>query len=269
MATLNGAPADTVAPGHADTSMTKEGFTVTTRKLPILKAGPIDDMTKALGITPPEMIFGDNLARIEHAASGWFIEFNAFDALDCVDKTGEHMFKVSYSNEWQQNRRKQFEDIKEVVKPFDWSYSTDYKGTTPDTPKLEPTTTPIPLALLRRPDPIQFFDELVLYEDELADNGIAMLSCKIRVMPARLLLLVRFFMRLDDVVFRIRDTRVFVEFSTGHVIREYTAREEKYEAVRAKLAGRKEDVLAIMRDPNRLAEHIPVVEQTLDGVKLK
>lgn len=269
MATLNGAPADTVAPGHSDTSITKEGFKITTRKLPILKAGPIEEMTKALGITPPEMIFGDNLTRIEHEASGWFIEFNAFDALDRVDKTGQNMFKVSYSKEWQQNRQKQFEDIKEVVKPFDWSYSTDYKGTTPEVPKLEPTQTPIPLALLRRPDPIHFFDEVVLYEDELADNGIAMLSCKIRVMPARLLLLVRFFMRLDDVVFRIRDTRVFVEFGTGEVIREYTAREEKYEEVRRKLAGRKDDVLAIMRDPNRLAEHIPVVEQALDGVKLK
>ncbi|KAJ4330269.1 hypothetical protein N0V87_010154 [Didymella glomerata] len=265
---MNGAPADTVAPGHADTSIATAGFTVTTRKLPILKAGPIDDMTKALGITPPEMIFGDNLARIEHPASGWSIEFNAFDALDRVDKTGAHMFQVAYSAAWQQNRQKQFEDIKEVVKPFDWSYSTDYKGTVAG-PALAPTSSPIPLALLRRPDPIQFFDEVVLYEDELADNGIAMLSCKVRVMPARLLLLVRFFMRLDDVVFRIRDTRVFVEFATGEVIREYTAREEKYEDVRRKLAGRKEDVLAVMRDPNRLAEHIPVVEQTLDGVKLK
>ncbi|KAH6873374.1 TIP41-like family-domain-containing protein [Alternaria rosae] len=269
MASLNGAPADTVAPGHADTSITEEGFKITTRKLPILKAGPIEDMTKKLGIAPPEMIFGDNMVRIEHAQSGWYIEFNAFDALDLVDKTGEKMFKVSYSKEWQQNRQKQFEDIKEVVKPFDWSYSTDYKGTTPPTPAFEPTETPIPLHLLKRPDPIHFFDELVLYEDELADNGIAMLSCKIRVMPQRLLLLVRFFMRLDDVVFRIRDTRVFVEFGDNVVLREYTAREEKYEEVRKKLAGRKEDVLAIMRDPNRLAEHIPIVEQKLEGLQLK
>lgn len=103
MATLNGAPADTVAPGHADTSITKGSFKITTRKLPILKAGPIEDMTKKLGITPPEMIFGDNLTRIEHS-SGWFIEFNALDALDRVDKTGDKMFKVSYSKEWQQNR---------------------------------------------------------------------------------------------------------------------------------------------------------------------
>ena len=104
MSTLNGAPVDTQAPGHADESITREGFTITTRKLPILKAAPIEDMTKKLGIAPPEMIFGDNLIRIEHAHSGWFIEFNAFDALDLVDKTGDHMFKVAYSKEWQQNR---------------------------------------------------------------------------------------------------------------------------------------------------------------------
>jgi type 2A phosphatase activator TIP41 len=268
MSSLNGAPADTVAPGHADTSVTKGAFKISTRKLPILKAAPIEAMTKGLGITPPEMIFGDNVVRIEHG-SGWFIEFNAYDALDRVDKTGDKMFKVSYSKEWQQNRQKQFEDIKEVVKPFDWSYSTDYKGTTPSTLAFQPTDSPIPLELLKRPDPIHFFDEVMLYEDELADNGIAMLSCKIRVMPARLLLLVRFFMRLDDVVFRIRDTRIFVEFGSNEVIREYTAREAPYEEVRGKLAGRKEDVLAIMRDPNLLAEHIPIVDKSLEGLKLR
>lgn len=104
MSSLNGAPIDTQAPGHADTSITREGFKITTRKLPILKAGPIEDMTAKLGITPPEMIFGDNFARIEHAPSGWRIDFNAFDALDRVDKTGSSMLKVAYSKEWQQNR---------------------------------------------------------------------------------------------------------------------------------------------------------------------
>ena len=130
-------------------------------------------------------------------------------------------------------REKKHESITEVVKPFDWSYTTDYKGTFhSDSHKFEPSSSPIPLELLKQPDPILFFDEIVLYEDEMADNGITMLSCKIRVMPARLLLLCRFFMRLDNVLFRIRDTRIYVEFSTGQVIREYAAREEGYEAVR-------------------------------------
>ena len=120
-----------------------------------------------------------------------------------------------------------------MVKPFDWSYTTDYKGTLPtDQLQFEQGSRPIPLELLKRPDPIMFFDELVLYEDEMADNGITMLSCKVRVMPDRLLLLSRFFMRLDNVLFRIRDTRVFIEFTTGEIIREYTAREESYDAVR-------------------------------------
>lgn len=87
-----------------DSSITRNGFKITVRSLPILKAGPIEEMTKNLGITPPEMIFGDNLARIEHIPSGWNIEFNTYDALDRVDKTGEKMLKVSYSKEWQQNR---------------------------------------------------------------------------------------------------------------------------------------------------------------------
>ena len=109
----------------------------------------------------------------------------------------------------------------------------------------------------------------MLYEDELADNGIAMLSCKVRVMPARLLLLSRFFMRLDGVLFRIRDTRVFIEFATGEVIREYTAREENFETVRKSLVGMRDDVLALMRDPNRLADRLPIVDQTLERLVLK
>lgn len=101
-----------------------------------------------------------------------------------------------------------------------------------NSPQFEPSVKPIPLELLKRPDPIFFFDEVMLYEDELADNGIAMLSCKIRVMPARMLLLSRFFMRLDDVIFRIRDTRIYVDFGTGEVIREYVAKEDEFENVR-------------------------------------
>lgn len=131
------------------------------------------------------------------------------------------------------NREKTHEGIKEVVKPFDWSYSTDYKGTlSPNAPPFEETEKPIPTELLKRPDPILFFDDVVLYEDELADNGIAMLSCKIRVMPGRLLLLSRFFMRLDNVLIRLRDTRVYVDFETREVIREYQSKECEYEKVR-------------------------------------
>ncbi|MCJ1286990.1 hypothetical protein MMC26_006337 [Xylographa opegraphella] len=257
-------------PSNVDmgSTITQRGFKITTRKLPILKAAPIEQMTLKLGIAPPEMIFGDNSVSIEHIASGWSINFNTFEALNKVDKTGASMLQVAHSKEWQSTRyslilngtlQEKHQGITEVVKPFDWSYTTDYMGSlSPRNRLFTPTSTAIPLELLKRPDPIIFFDEVVLYEDEMADNGITMLSCKVRVMPARLLLLCRFFMRLDNVLFRLRDTRLYIDFSTCQIIREYVAKEDNYEAIRLKLTESREDALAQMRDPNRISELLPV-----------
>lgn len=91
---------------------------------------------------------------------------------------------------------------------------------------------PIPIELLKRPDPILFFEEVLLYESELDDNGISVLSCKLRVMPERMLLLTRLFMRLDGVLVRVRDTRIYVDFNTCKVIRDYTEREDDLEKVK-------------------------------------
>jgi type 2A phosphatase activator TIP41 len=273
MAATNGAPPrspfnTTVPSAAAPNTTTVQGFKITSQKLPILKAAPIEAMTAKLGIAPPEMIFGDNFVSIEHPVSKWAISFNAFGALDCVDKTGEKRPTVAYAKEWASSRENTHQEkIKEVVKPFDWSYSTDYKGDVVGQ-EFKESTTPIPLELLKRPDPILFFDEVVLYEDELADNGISMVTCKIRVMPQRLLLLSRFFMRLDDVVVRLRDTRVYVDFNKGEIIREYIAKEEEYEKIRQALAGRRNDVAAALRDPNQLSDMLPVVEKTLESVQL-
>jgi hypothetical protein len=82
----------------------RKGFRISARKLPISKSGPIDEMSESLRIPVPEMIFGDNMVSIEHLESGWRIEFNAYDALDRVDKTDKNMLKVAYSQEWSSSR---------------------------------------------------------------------------------------------------------------------------------------------------------------------
>ena len=77
------------------------------------------------------------------------------------------------------------EHITDVVKPYDWTYSTKYNGsiistTNKDHLKFEPTTEEsIDIEQLKRPDPILFYDENILFEDELADNGTAVLSTKV------------------------------------------------------------------------------------------
>lgn len=248
------------------------GFEIATQKLPILKAGPIEDMTQKIGIQIPEMIFGDNFIAIQHT-SGWGIKFDAFGALNSVDKTGEKRLKVAYSKKWHKSRE-EGHDFKtmEEVKPFDWSYTPqEYVGElSKSSPPFQKCNKEIPLELLRRPDPILFFDDVILYEDELADNGIAIFSTKVRVMPQRLLLLSRFFMRLDDVLIRVRDTRVYIEFENRLVMREYVEKEQEYAAVKEQMANRRhgEDPNAALRDVNLMAEVSPIVRREVEEVTL-
>jgi type 2A phosphatase activator TIP41 len=190
------------------------------------------------------------------------------------------------------SREKTQDGIKEVIKPFDWSYTTDYRGTVNGKP-FSPSTEAIPIELLKRHDPILFFEEVVLYESELDDNGISILSIKVRVMPERMLLLCRLFMRLDDVIFRIRDTRVYVDFKADKVIREYTATEDTFEHVKEvrvfivlnygkdmfstlinifqslfRMGKLPDDVTVAMRDANQIASLLPRVDYILECITL-
>ncbi|KAH6849707.1 TIP41-like family-domain-containing protein [Chaetomium sp. MPI-CAGE-AT-0009] len=256
---------------------TQAPFQISTRKLPILKAGPIDALAARLAIPIPEMIFGDNLVSITHTPSGWGVHFDAEAALDTVDKTGEGgMLRVAYAREWSRSRERTSAGISEVVRPFDWSYSAAYRG---DEVKAADGRGlragggegEIPVELLKRRDPILFADEVVLYESELDDNGISVMTVKVRVMAQRMLLLCRLYMRLDGVVVRVRDTRVYVDFEKEVVIREYTAREDVFENVKKNLymSGMMPDAITIaLRDSNQVANLLPVVEHSLDSVCL-
>ncbi|KAI8720813.1 hypothetical protein NCS52_00527300 [Fusarium sp. LHS14.1] len=256
----------------AATSTHSQGrFRISTRKLPISKAGVIDSLTDKIGIPMPEMIFGENLVSLEHVPSGWSVSFNTPDALDAVDKTDKHMLKVAYARDWESTREGTTQGIKEVVKPYDWSYSTTYTGTlAPGAQEFTPTEQAIPIELLKRRDPMIFFDEVMLYESELDDNGISIFSVKVRVHEKRMLLLCRLFMRLDNVILRIRDTRIYVDFETDTVLREYSSQEESFANVKRKLfmSGRlPDDITIALRDPNVLAPLLPLVEQRTEAVK--
>ena len=68
------------------------------------------------------------------------------------------------------------------------------------------------MASLASKEPILFYDEVILYEDELADSGVSLLTVKVRVMPTCWLLLLRFWFRVDGVLMRLRDTRMHCNF---------------------------------------------------------
>lgn len=256
-------------PFHEKPSITVNDWSIYTMKGPILLSNELDYLNSNRFEFPlPEMIFGNNSVKIVNDNTQSVIEFNTLDALDSLNDTSD--FKVSYHKEWLSTRPKanasssadseqgSISSDLESVKPYDWTYSTNYRGTVSGG-RFEQTEEKIPLEKLLRPDPILFFDESILFEDELGDNGISMLSTKVRVMHSCLLLLCRFYLRVDDVAFRIRDTRVYVDFDTNEVLREYKTQDAQYDELLKKSNGRSSDPKKLLRDSNWVSQNMPVI----------
>ncbi|KAK6461590.1 putative type 2A phosphatase activator [Scheffersomyces coipomensis] len=268
-------------------SITINDWSIYTVKKPILNSQELDDLSEHRFDFPlPEMIFGNNFVRIINDKTGEEIEFNALDALDSLDP--DCKFKVSYHEEWLASRKSKssnsseksekalkenstkdistFTENLDTLKPYDWTYSPNYKGHVKNL-TFHKSTQPIPIQKLLKPDPILFFDESILFEDELADNGISMLSTKIRVMPTCLLLLCRFFLRIDNVIFRIRDTRVFIDFETNQILREYKEQEFPYDELLTIVTSNKNnnDPKKLLRDINWVAQNIPVISTVTES----
>lgn len=84
----------------------------------------------------------------------------------------------------------------------------------------------INMEMLRRKDqPILFFDEILLYQDDLEDCGESAFDVKVRVMPACWFVLARLFTRVDGGRLIMRETRLFHEFGQDRVVMELTWRE--------------------------------------------
>uniref|UniRef100_H2Y4E7 TIP41-like protein n=1 Tax=Ciona savignyi TaxID=51511 RepID=H2Y4E7_CIOSA len=195
------------------------------------------------------MTFGNNKFEMHHE-SGFSICFNATDALKLVDNKRDLM-KVAMAKEWAESRKNN-EYISHTVKPFDWTYSTNYKGTLCDPGNIvtvSKTSERIDLEKLKKREKILYFEEMMLFEDELADNGSAQLTIKIRVMPSCFFLLMRFFLRVDGVLSRIFDTRWYHEFGTTSALREYSEKEKSF----SQMKGIPSSTLT---DPNQLDRHL-------------
>lgn len=244
-----------------------DGWRITTIKRPISNAKEIEALQASIEIPVPEMIFGGNGVHIDHEKLNLHISWTAEAALDAVDKTGTSL-KVAYSDHWNKTRDQHSEDIKHVTKPYDWTYTTPFAGTCQQH-GWQTTTKQMPIALLKRQDPILLYDEVVLFEDELADNGTSLLSVRVRVMPERLLVLARFFMRLDDVLFRVRDTRLFCELKDATVLREYVEREAPFGEVKKQIPPyRQDEAGTLLDDANWVLECCPVVSRRIEELKL-
>ncbi|XP_078486225.1 TIP41-like protein [Ciona intestinalis] len=230
------------------------------KKRHILTSNEVDSLSEKLALPQlPEMTFGANKFEMQHDM-GFAIHFNAVDALALVDNKKDLM-KVAMAKEWAESRKGN-EYISQTVKPFDWTYTTNYKGTLTDPNHIvtvSETSEKIDLERLKKREKILYFEEMMLFEDELADNGSAQLTVKIRVMTSCFFLLMRFFLRVDGVLSRIYDTRWYHEFGKSYLIREYSEKEKSFSQMKGISP-------ATLTDPNLLDGHLTTQKRVVEKI---
>lgn len=69
-------------------------------------------------------------------------------------------------------------------------------------------------------------------------------------MPSSFFILLRYFLRVDNVMVRVNDTRYFHDFQTDYVLREFTNKECAINAIKLPYT--------VFGDPNILSPHMPL-----------
>lgn len=173
----------------------------------------------------PEEVYAQNTVSL-YAGQQCCITFNVMDALKqiiTVNDTTE-LLEVAYAKEWLESRKGQTDQLP-TAKPYDWTYNTLYDGTLEGTWKVEPTDEGIDFRLLSRRDPILFHDHVFLMADDYSDNGMMHMDVRLRVMSTCAFILQRQFIRVDQVIVRLHDTRIFRRTGCDYLIREVSTHE--------------------------------------------
>ncbi|TXG64181.1 hypothetical protein EZV62_011175 [Acer yangbiense] len=258
------------------------GWEIESHKGTILKSSTFQEWEEKLDTTHlPEMVFGESGLVLKHVKTGTKIHFNAFDALGGWKKEGLPPVEVPAAAQWK-FRSKPFQ---QVILDYDYTFTTPYDGSetiemdmekdgngkildSSSSLQWEDCEEQIDMVSLASKEPILFFDEVVLYEDELADSGVSLLTVKVRVMPSCWFLLLRFWLRVDGVLMRLRDTRMHCAFDDSAspvILRESCWRETTFQALSAK--GYPTDSAAYS-DPSIISQRLPVVMHRTQKLKV-
>ncbi|KAM0793258.1 hypothetical protein ACM66B_000720 [Microbotryomycetes sp. NB124-2] len=260
-------------------------WTVSSTKKPIMNAQQCDDASAQLLCPLPEICFGNNSLSVKDSESGFEMEWTMLPALQQVAR--DTIVKVAHADKWGRGQAQGEAANVKVQKPYDWTYTTTYKGDArldstsspssstaealpkprpPPPPQFEPAPAShpgIPIHLLARTDiPILFYDEVPLFEDELGDNGSADLTCRVRVNSSSAFILSRFFLRIDLVMFRVFDVRTYVDFQTRQVSRETRGRQASYDTIKRRIPLDRRNDLTLLTDANWVTSQLDALALT-------
>jgi len=116
--------------------------------------------------------------------------------------------------------------------------------------------------MLRLPEPILWNQEMILFEDELHDNGMSTLSVRMRVMPSCFFILLRLSLRIDNSLVRINDTRYFHVFGESTCVREVKVMEKQWGDLFEMTQGVVDDqgLKGNYANINMLVQHLDTIE---------
>eukprot|EP00826_Nyctotherus_ovalis_P056682 TRINITY_DN7700_c0_g1_i1.p1 TRINITY_DN7700_c0_g1~~TRINITY_DN7700_c0_g1_i1.p1 ORF type:complete len:324 (+),score=105.32 TRINITY_DN7700_c0_g1_i1:83-1054(+) len=159
------------------------------------------------------------------------------------------------SEMWQKKDFSKIKDFQHIEVTDDWTYTTPYKGSlnylsTSPIPNYSakhsteaslvntyPTSNEIPFHKLGKDNPVLHFDEVHFFEDDLDDLGFAQAMVRFRVMADNFYVLLRNYVRVDGLIVRVMDTRVYHELGSNELLREFQYKECSYEGLMAKGFG--------------------------------
>ena len=220
------------------------GFDIGTSQGPIANAewysinnGSLEELAQPIStpekqkrkIILPEMVYP--IAHVALEGHGIWLSWDATDCLRewasshkhiAMNATSDIMYngvsvmKSKDAKLWEQRiRQQQKGDTSDTsaVFHYDWTYSSPFSVKMEGGSWVELEESGMRMDLLTDQNaPILFFDEIVLYEDDLHDNGHVQYTIKLRIMPTCAYILARLWVRVDHVVVRVKETRVLVDF---------------------------------------------------------
>ena len=206
-------------------------------------------LTADLGFDPPEMVFTSSFLSLENKSTGLTLRLSAADALAQVLPAGERPVQVAAAKHWQSANTTVVETALRTEEDsgtgpsHDWTFTTGYRGTlgvessqaaSGSRLDVAESADGIDYALLSdKHVPIEHYDDVDLFESELDDNGQSRFHVKVRCMPDRTYILARFWLRVDKVLLRAHETRIWCEHSRDELVREYCEKEAAWSQLKA------------------------------------
>lgn len=204
-------------------------------------------------VSPQDALSYINIAKLSKHYHETYDKTNDTEAVNVTPTE----LKIKQAEHWKNKKVAEGTEIKTLEKISDWTYSTPYKGSskvlnpppkkTEDVTEamekltiseshisLEKTDEDIPLHNLTASNPIKWYCEFHLFEDELGDCGLSQSTFRFRVMGDCFFGLLRHYLRIDDVCIRIYDTRIYHTFGTNYILREFSVRENTFDELRKK-----------------------------------